>query len=244
MSAVRTFLGASIVLAIGCGGSSSDVGEGGAGSGSTSEGDGSAAGNASDSSMGGSTPPGTVDDGSAPVGSDDGGAVTPPADDAGPGGGVRGRDAAAPGGGTTTPPRGTDGGPNQIACGGKACDSTTEVCCVTRNAETCMAASMCRGNKLTCSGTNACATGVCCEGPGDAGRGVLESTCEDKCPRGSTQLCTTNADCTGANEICRAGACVVERVPPGPARDAGVPVGPMFDGGFPGFGDGGFRRGP
>jgi len=55
---------------------------------------------------------------------------------------------------------------------------------------------------------------------------------------GSLQLCTTNADCTGADEICRRATggynvCVREVV-----RDAG-PTFPMRDGGPTRFNDGG-----
>jgi hypothetical protein len=157
------------------------------------------------------------DDGGLMMG-DDGGTPTGPGD----------------GGGITTPPRGTDGGANQIACGGKACDSTTDVCCVTRMGEACTTAAACKGSSLACSGSNSCMTAgdVCCA---TVMGGTVTSKCDTMCAMGTTQLCTTNADCSGG-DVCRrtvlGQAC--ER-PPTP-RDGGMggfDGGFRFDGGFP-----------
>jgi hypothetical protein len=116
------------------------------------------------------------------------------------------------GGGRTTPPPGTDGGPGQIECGATPCDSASQVCCITRTGRSCVAPTACTaGDDLACSGTNSCASGICCEEA--TGGTAVRSKCEATCPRGAVQLCTTNADCTGADEYCRRvgadyGACV------------------------------------
>jgi hypothetical protein len=227
MSALRCVLGVSIVLAIGCGGAStSDVnGEGGSGSANS---DGGAGDQTGDSSLSGNPPPGGDDSGFPSVGAD-GGLISPPPDD----------DAAvaadgAPGRGVTPPVRAGDGGANQIECMGKVCDSTTDVCCAVRNTESCMTAAACKGDKLACSGTNSCATGVCCE-EATGGRDVA-SKCEATCPKGAIQLCSADSDCTGMGETCdRAGTCEMER----PVRDAGIPVRPPT----PPFRDAGLRLG-
>jgi hypothetical protein len=231
MSALRTFLGLSIVLAAGCGGSSSTVGDGGAGTGSsggssggTSSGGGSSSGTSS--SGGGTSVSGddssvaTGDDSGLPTIGPDGGVVVPP-DDAGTG---AARDA---GGGVTMPGRGTDGGPDQIACGATPCNSATQVCCVTGGARTCTSAAGCRGEVLACSGSNSCPTAgdVCCAVPATGRTGTITSKCETACPMGSQQLCTTNADCAG-NDICRRlgtnyNVCEAPLMPP-PPRDGGI----------------------
>ena len=221
-------ISALVIVAIGCGGSSdsntlSDGGGGSSGSSASgsSSGSGSAAGDDS------STPAGD-DDSGLPTMVDDGGIVVPPDED---GGTPTNRDDGGPG--VTTPPKGTDGGADQVACGGKSCDSATQVCCVTRTGEECTSAAGCKGDTLACTGSNSCPTAgdVCCEeavaGPGNA----VTSKCETKCPMGAIQLCTTNNDCP-AEDICRrlgTTVSVCERAPVTPTRDAGFP---MFDGGF------------
>jgi len=229
MSALRCVLGVSVVLAIGCGGAStSDVnGEGGPGSGTS---DGGGGGQTGDSSVSGNPPPSGGDDSGVPAVGADGGLISPPVDDDA---GLA--DDGSPGRGVTPPPvRAGDGGANQIECMGKVCDSTTEICCAVRNTESCMTAAACKGDKLACSGTNSCAMGVCCE-EATGGREVV-AKCEATCPRGAIQLCSSDADCTGAGETCsRAGVCEMER----PVRDAGVPVRPPT----PPFRDGGLRFG-
>ncbi len=131
-----------------------------------------------------------------------------------------------------TPPRGTDGGTDQIACGAKSCDSATQVCCVgggggAAAGQACTTAAACKGQALACSGSNSCASGdVCCAEPAARGGGVT-SKCETKCPMGSQQLCTTNTDCT-ADEVCRrlsAEVSVCERAPTPPTRDGGIVIG-------------------
>jgi hypothetical protein len=244
MSALRSVLGISIVVAIGCGGSTSSdsVGEGGAssgsGEGSGATGDDSSVGASNDSSVSGG------DDSSVAVGDDsglstvgpDGSLVTPPPDDdAGGTGPVDG------GPGVTTPPRGSDGGADQIECGATPCDSKSQVCCLATRS--CIANNaVCRGgDTLSCSGTNSCAMGVCCQEA--TGRTTYTSRCEIRCPAGATQLCTTDADCTGTDEACvrngNYGVCERLRTPPPipdggivlPGRDAGIPLPPLRDGG-------------
>ncbi len=221
MSALRTFLGVSVVIAIGCGGSTgSEVsGDGGSGHDATggSSSGGSSGGTEDDSSVAG-------DDSGLPLVGPDGGLIVPPDTDAG---GTAG-DAGRPGGGVTTPPRGTDGGANQVACGATPCDSTSQVCCVARAAmgmgmtRSCTSAAACQGETLACTGTNSCPSGICCE---EAAAGnTVTSKCEAMCPRGALQLCTTNADCTATNEICRrlgADISVCQAAPTFPMRDAG-----------------------
>jgi len=250
MSALRSVLRLSMVVAIGCGGATSTnaVGEGGTpnGVGSPGEEDGSLP---SDSSVGltDDASVGVGDDSSTPVGDDsglatigpDGGLVSPPPmdDDAGTTGTVDGS-PGRPGGGVTTPPRGTDGGPDQTECAGTtACDSKTQVCCIATRS--CIAANAeCRGgDSLSCSGTNSCASGVCCQEA--TGRTTYTSKCEPKCPAGAQQLCTTDTDCTGTNQICVRngdyGVCEAPRMPPvpPPIRDGGIilPIPPVRDGG-------------
>ncbi len=236
MSAFRTLLGASIVMVVGCSGSGAttdgDGGSGGTSSGSTasSSGAGTSSGTASSSGTTGNSSGTTISssggdgvgDDASLGGGDDSGMAT--GDDASPD-----TDAAKPGGGMTTPPKGTDGGTGQIACNGKACDSATQVCCVTNGREACTDTAMCKSGAFACSGTNSCATGVCCTTP--ATRMTAESSkCEATCAMGQMQLCTTNADCSG-DDICSrvTGACT----PPPVVRDGGprFPVAPFGDAG-------------
>ena len=105
----------------------------------------------------------------------------------------------------TTPPRGTDGGANQIECGATPCDSTTQFCCASALGRTCTTiGGTCDGDPLACSGTNSCASGdVCCENRPDAGK-ILETTCKPTaCSAGEPQLCTTNTDCTKPGQHCQ-----------------------------------------
>jgi hypothetical protein len=230
MSALRTFLGLSVVLAMGCGGTSSAVGgDGGTGTGSsggsTSGSSGGTSGSSGGTASGGgddsSVSPG--DDSGLPTIGEDGGVVVPPDDDAGT---IAARDA---GGGVTTPGRGTDGGADQIACGATSCDSATQVCCANGNARTCTSAAGCRGEILACSGSNSCptATDVCCAEAAAGRAGTITAKCEATCPKGSQQFCTTNADCAAA-DICRRlsadyNVCEPAPVTP-PARDAGIGI--------------------
>jgi hypothetical protein len=223
MSALRTFLGVSVALAMGCGGSeSSTVGDGGSTGNSGSSGGGSSSGSAGSSgagsSSGGDDSSVTSDDDSGlpPVG-EDGGVAVPP-DDGGTqpvGDGGRGR---------MTPPPVTDGGADQTVCGMTTCDSATDICCVATRM--CVAANAtCRGSTLACSGSNSCTAGsVCCEEA--TGRNTTTSKCETKCPAGAAQLCTTNADCA-TDYVCRAagnyGVCVREPMVP-PRPDGGVVI--------------------
>src|SRR5580698_4163981 len=247
MSALRTALGVSsvsIVIAIGCGGStgSETVGDGGSPVTTTSSSGGSGSGGGTASTSGSSGSGG--DDGSA----GDDGSPGSPGDDSGlptvgPDGGIvqpgddgGGTEPMADGGpGRQTPPPVTDGGLDQTVCGTTTCDSKTDVCCVSTH--TCVAANAtCRGgDTLTCSGSNSCAGGVCCEEA--TGRTTYTSKCETKCPANAAQLCTTNADCTSP-DICRVagadyGVCGrAPAPPPTPGRDGGVViVPPRRDGG-------------
>ncbi|HEX3770789.1 MAG TPA: hypothetical protein VHV30_07995 [Polyangiaceae bacterium] len=233
MSALRTVLGASIAIvlvgSLGCSGSGATTsGDGGtsssggsSGSGSGSGGNGSSSGTSSgggdDASGGGG------DDATTLPGGDD--ASPPPGDDDA----SIDIDASHPGGGMTTPPRGTDGGAGQIACGGKACDSATQVCCNTGRAETCETAMNCKGTTLACTGTNSCTSGICCYTRA-TGMTAATSACMPTCGTGEFQLCTTDTDCP-SDEICsRATASCVK--PPTP-RDAGAGF-PRPDGGMVG----------
>jgi hypothetical protein len=65
----------------------------------------------------------------------------------------------------------------------------------------CTARGTCDGDSLACSGTNSCASGVCCEIISEGGR-TIHTTCEAACPAGVPQLCTTNADCTKVDQYC------------------------------------------
>jgi hypothetical protein len=227
MSALRTVLGASIVILVACGGSSSSVNGGDSGPAASSSSGGSSSGaSGSGGSSGGASSSGAGDDSSVASGDDSGlpgvgadGSVDIPPD----------LDAAAPrdaGGGVTTPPRGTDGGPGQIACGATPCDSATQVCCVGGGGggRTCTSAAGCMGETLACTGTNSCPAGICCL-QAAAGRGnAVTSKCEAMCPGGAQQLCTTNADCA-TDAVCRrlsATISVCERAPMPPIRDGGV----------------------
>jgi hypothetical protein len=225
MSALRTFLGLSIAVAIGCGGSTSS--ETSLDGGHSPDGTGGGSSSGGDDNGGDSAAPG--DDSGLPVVGPDGGLVVPPEDDDASTT-VDSDAATGPGGGVTTPLKGTDGGADQIACGMKPCDSATQVCCVAKQA--CTTAAECMGSKLACSGTNSCATGVCCE---EAAGNTASSKCEATCPKGAVQLCTTNADCTTAGDICRrvgAEFAICAKAPtPLPARDAGVVIMRGKDGG-------------
>ena len=240
MSAFRSVLGLSVVvIAAGCGGSTGSVSpaDGGSSSGSSSgSGSGSSSGSGSGTGSGAEGDDATVsgDDSGLPTTVDDAGNIVPPGDDAS----TTTNPDRDGGPGVTTPPKGTDGGAMQTACNGKACDSATQVCCVTRTGEACSTPAACMGDSLACSGSNSCATGdVCCE---EAVRGGgVTSKCEKTCPMGSIQLCTTNDDCA-ADEICRklgTTFSTCERAPtPPPVRDGGPVVGPgpvILDAGKP-----------
>jgi hypothetical protein len=123
--------------------------------------------------------------------------------------------------GATTP---SDAARDQrITCGTlPACDSTVQVCCVTPSGESCIAANdTCTGDKIACSGTNSCSTGICCEVA--LGRTGVQATCLATCPTGAVQLCTTNSECSHTTDVCRAagayGACESDTTPP--LKDAG-----------------------
>jgi hypothetical protein len=90
----------------------------------------------------------------------------------------------------------SDGGADQIACGGGGvCDSTTQVCCATTGGRVCKTIGTCVGDSLACSGSNSCKKGdVCCEEL--TATGTIRAACvATACPGGSRQLCTTDAEC-------------------------------------------------
>jgi hypothetical protein len=209
MSYVRSILATSVILAVACGGSSSndslasDAG-GTVGDGSPS---GSADGSSSSSSGSSGGSSGSADDSGLTEVDDSGYIVIPGGDD---GGEDDGSSSSSSGGGAmdatigvTSPPHGTDGGANQIECGGTACDSLTQVCCASALGRMCTTAGSCNGDALACSGTNSCPTtgDVCCEDLSEGGR-TLRTTCRAACGL-SPQLCTTDADCTKAGQYCR-----------------------------------------
>jgi hypothetical protein len=212
-SCLRNVLGVSVVLAVACGGSASNSAVGG-GDGGGSIGDSSLASSGSSSgsgSGGGATSDDSglteVDDSGyivIPGGDDDGGdddASSSSSSGASSGSSGSSSGTIEAGIGVTTPPHGTDGGAMQIECGATPCDSTTQVCCASALGRMCTTAAACDGDVLACSGTNSCATGVCCEIVADAGR-AIRTRCEAACPAGVPQLCTTNADCTKVDQYC------------------------------------------
>ena len=240
MSALRTALGVSIVVALGSGASPSAVeapraprlvtegpaaalaaaaalpsssSGGTSSSGATSSSGGSSSGSGS---SGGSSAP--DDDSGLPTVGADGGIVLP-SDDAGPA-------PVGDGGGRMTPPPATDGGADQTVCGTMTCDSKTDMCCLATRMCVATGATTCRGSTLACSGSNSCAAGdVCCQEV--AGRATTTSKCMAKCPAGDPQLCTTNADCTGG-DVCRVagadyGVCGRPVATP-PGRDGGIGI--------------------
>jgi hypothetical protein len=204
----------SIALALGavaCGGAtssatgaSSEAGADGSSSGSSSS---SGGGNSSGGTDGASTDDGGDDGSLLIVGGSSSGSSTDSGTEASSGGMPLG-----------------DGGQNQIACGGTPCDSTSQVCCATRNGRMCVTTGTCTtGDSLACSGSNSCTAGsgdVCCEVL--AANGTIRTRCDTACPAGSRQLCTTKDDCKAGYD-CRKGldgygACVEVRE--GGAADA------------------------
>ncbi len=191
-----TLVGCAVVAsASGCGGSSSSP-PGGSGADASSQGDGAA----------GSTGSSSGEDASSSSGGEDASGSSS--------GGSSGSSSGISSGASTSSSSGVassgagmspgDGGPDQVACGAAApCDSLTQVCCATAKGRSCTTAAMCTGDSLACSGTNSCATGVCCEGLSAAG--AIKTTCRAACPVGSRQLCSAMADCPD-KEVCRRGA--------------------------------------
>jgi hypothetical protein len=217
MSCVRNVVLVSVALGVACGGSASNnnltSGDGSAPMGV----DGSLASSGSSSGSGGGSGSGATSDDSGLMEVDDSGYIAIPGGDDGgedDGGssssGSSGAGSSSSGGasgameagvGVITPPHGTDGGAMQIECGASPCDSTTQVCCASVLGRTCTTAAACDGDVLACSGTNSCASGVCCELVADAGH-TIRTKCETECPAGVPQLCTTNTDCTKVDQYC------------------------------------------
>jgi|HubBroStandDraft_2_1064218.scaffolds.fasta_scaffold21733_3 hypothetical protein len=215
MSYVRNVVAMSVVLAVACGGSASTnnlTPADGGGTGTDGSASSSGAGSTSSSGSSGGTSSGTGDDSGLTEVDDSGYILIPGGDDSGE------DDASSSGGsssgassgagmdatiGVTTPPRGTDGGANQIECGATPCDSTTQVCCASAiTGRSCVAIGACTdGDSLACSGTNSCPTGdVCCEDLSEGGR-TIRTSCRAACGL-SPQLCTTDTDCTKAGQYC------------------------------------------
>lgn len=221
MSALRNVLATSVVLAVACGGSAANNVTAGDGGG-VGVSDGSLSSSSGSSS--GSTDSGGGDD-SGLVEVDDSGYIPiPGGDDASEdeeAGSSSGGSSSSSGGasveagiGVTSPPHGTDGGAFQIECGATPCNSMSQVCCASALGRMCTLAGDCAGDSLACSGTNSCASGVCCESISEGGR-TLRTECRAACPVGSPQLCTTDADCTKANQYCHkyGSYAVCERLP-------------------------------
>jgi len=209
---LRNVLGVSVVVvvAVACGGSTSNSGVGNADGGGAIT-DGSLASSGSSSGSGSGSGGGATSDDSGLSEVDDSGyIVIPGGDDSGDdeagsssSGASSGSSGATEAGtiGVTTPPHGTDGGAMQIECGATPCDSATQVCCASALGRMCTTAAACDGDVLACSGTNSCASGVCCETIAEAGR-TIHTKCEGACPAGVPQLCTTNTDCTKVDQYC------------------------------------------
>jgi hypothetical protein len=209
-SYVRNVLATSVVLAVACGGSSSNSNLGSDGGGTASD---ASVPPVMDGSMSGSGSSGGDDSGLSEA-DDSGYIIIPGGDDGGEdeggasGGGSSSSSGAGSSGGmdgavgVTTPPHGTDGGAFQIECGASPCDSQTQVCCASALGRMCTAIGTCEGDALKCSGTNSCASGVCCEFMAEGGR-AIRTACEAACPAGVPQLCTTDTDCTKTGQVCR-----------------------------------------
>ena len=162
-----------------------------------------------------------LDDGS--VTSIAGGPGTSPTGSAGSGGpgATTGSVPSSPSGGPTSGP-GTGPAPTAttkpITCGAIACDGATQECCITvgggpgggggggsttsaggppsdPTTATCTPKGKCGGDiALSCSSAASCAGGeVCCA---DLNADAPAATCQPKCPRGNSQLCTSDKDCT------------------------------------------------
>ena len=112
--------------------------------------------------------------------------------------------------------------PKQVACGGNACDTTANTCCVQSDAAaSCLpgANTTCpSGATIHCLGALDCSSGSVCCGSFDLFNNTASTACSAKaCPSGLTQVqfCRTNSECPS-------GTCTVQ-VCPSPAKPGTAP---------------------
>jgi hypothetical protein len=205
----------SLVLAVACGGTTASPGNGPDGGGSSS-GSGSGSGGTTSSSGGGSGSSSGTGSSSGSSG-DDGGVIV--------------NEAGVP----TVPG-------NTFPCGTNVCNAP-DVCCegAGNTNPPCEAASACTGVAVACTATTCPSGSVCCGTLKNGGghlSGSTECQAATTCAEGTTQLCTTQADCPQGDTCVPLGGGagggggttvrVCEPLPGG--GDAGPP---HFDGGFP-----------
>ncbi len=156
---------------------------------------------------------GGADSGSGSTGSDGG-------TDAGIGDGAT--DGDAEGGLTCEPP---DGGapcdPGRVACGGHACSTNTQYCCVNGDAGTCLAlGAPCGSNvAVSCNEAADCVNGVCCQ---VLALGPHSATCFASCPVGDYQACRSDSECGNPDAGTTSMRCIVQTCPLSANPDAGT----------------------
>lgn len=117
------------------------------------------------------------------------------------GSGSTGEGGASGGGPDAEQP--AEAGALSIACGLASCNPATDVCCITTGgASSCSTAATCRGQVLTCSGSESCTGGDVCCGQLQAS-GSLTTSCAPACASGDVRICSNGSDCKGP---CRQGA--------------------------------------